>query len=88
MRIYNSYIALAESDFTCWSIEHLEYRIRLSEIECRACKILGDRTVASRWVFSRARGLGYLAPCLLVSTNSGYYQVSALLDSIEHCIYI
>ncbi|WP_082810574.1 antitoxin Xre/MbcA/ParS toxin-binding domain-containing protein [Pseudomonas sp. ABFPK] len=71
----------------CWSLLHRCFEGRQQQILALATCVLGSQTLAALWLHKSAIGLEHQVPCSILTTRSGYEQVSTLLGRIEHCVY-
>lgn len=72
----------------CWSSAHRCFTGRCERIMFLATRVLGSRVLAEQWLHKPAIGLGRQLPCNMLTTRSGYEQVSTLLERIEQGIYV
>lgn len=71
----------------CWSTQYRCFVGRREQILMTATHVLGTRNLAELWFIQPALGLRLHIPCTLISTQSGYTDVSNLLMQIEFGVY-
>lgn len=76
-----------DAQFGCWGVGQRYYEWRKAWILSEAQRVLGRRTLATRWMCEEALGLGRISPCTLLASPSGFEQVQDFLLRIEHGVY-
>ena len=60
---------------------------RLEALTVRLTEMLGDETLARRWLHLPREGLGGETPAELARTEAGTLEVEALLARVEHGVF-
>ena len=60
---------------------------RLEDLMVRLTEMLGDETLARRWLHTPREGFGGRTPAELARTELGSLEVEALLARVEHGVF-
>nr|WP_267924095.1 MbcA/ParS/Xre antitoxin family protein [Pseudomonas sp. Au-Pse12] len=72
----------------CWSVEHRSFIAWYQQI-CRvANQVYGSSTLRAGWMEAPRVGFGHQAPCILLSTPTGYSVIYKWLMRLDHGISI
>lgn len=73
---------------SCWSLEHRSFIARYQQIYWIANKVFGNSTLSVDWMGTPRVGFSHQAPCVLLSTASGYSVIYKWLMRLDRGVCI
>lgn len=73
---------------SCWSLEHRSFIARRLQVCGIANQVFGNSTLSVGWMETPKVGFGHQAPCILLSSPSGYLLIYKWLMRLDHGICI